>query len=32
LAACGYVHVLEGDMRTKAAAVDYRALRARFDA
>ena len=26
-----YVHVLEGDMQTKAAAVDYRALRARFD-
>ncbi|HEX2116297.1 MAG TPA: alkene reductase [Alphaproteobacteria bacterium] len=25
-----YVHVLEGDMMTKASALDYRALRARF--
>jgi N-ethylmaleimide reductase len=26
-----YLHVLEGDMTTKASAVDYRALRAMFD-
>jgi len=26
-----YLHVLEGDMTSKAGAVDYRALRARFD-
>lgn len=27
-----YLHVLEGDMMTKSASVDYRALRDRFDA
>lgn len=27
----GYVHVLEGDMMNQAAALDYRALRRRFD-